>query len=427
MGRFRLNTDFRPMLTAVQLSKATCPPDKQYVRLHDERGLFLEVSKTRARWYVKFTKAGKSTRTSLGVYPDMSLGNARQQRDILIGALASGLEPKNSTAKQTIIARHITEADLFQTIARQWIKQKKSSWSPVHFDRYERMLNRDAIPVLGRTALNDIQPSQVLEVIRNIRDRGSEETARRCLQMIRTILVYSGPFGYLKGMPDPTAGIELHLGQVAESHFAAIVDPKQLGDFLRAVNNYSGSPLVTGLIKLQAHLFCRPSELRNAKWSDFDIEAKTFTIPSERLKRSVKNKQTGEPHIVPLSEPVIGILQSLPRFVSSELVFQSQKKDRALSDNAGRTAIYALGFGDAQSMHGFRATARTILEQDLKYERLIVEAELGHYTDEPLGRAYARATFLEDRRAMMQAWSEMLECLRTGQDYSHLVQKKHSN
>jgi integrase len=357
----------------------------------------------------------------------MSLGNARQQRDILIGALASGLEPKNSTAKQTIIARHITEADLFQTIARQWIKQKKSSWSPVHFDRYERMLNRDAIPVLGRTALNDIQPSQVLEVIRNIRDRGSEETARRCLQMIRTILVYSGPFGYLKGMPDPTAGIELHLGQVAESHFAAIVDPKQLGDFLRAVNNYSGSPLVTGLIKLQAHLFCRPSELRNAKWSDFDIEAKTFTIPSERLKRSVKNKQTGEPHIVPLSEPVIGILQSLPRFVSSELVFQSQKKDRALSDNAGRTAIYALGFGDAQSMHGFRATARTILEQDLKYERLIVEAELGHYTDEPLGRAYARATFLEDRRAMMQAWSEMLECLRTGQDYSHLVQKKHSN
>ena len=411
------------MLTATQLSKATCPTDKQYIRLHDERGLFLEVSKTRARWYLKFTKAGKSTRTSLGLYPYMSLGEARQQRDILIGALASGEEPKNSTAKQTIIARHITEIDLFQTVARRWINQNKVSWSPVHFDRYNRMLDRDVIPVLGRTAVNDIKPSQVLGVIKNIRARGSEETARRCLQMIRTILEYSRPLGYLEGMPNPSSGVEHHLGQVAEANFPAVTQTAELGGLMAAIYAYPHSPMVRALVILQAMLFCRPSELRLAVWSDFDLEAKTFTIPSSRLKRSVKNKAAGEPHIVPMSKQAIVVVKSIPRFVSSDLVFQGHKKGTPLSDATGRAALFALGYGEHQSMHGFRASARTILEQDLRFPKHIIEAELGHYTDEPLGRAYARATFLDDRRVMMQAWSDMIDCLRTGLDYSHLVQK----
>ncbi len=411
------------MLTAAQLSKAACPADKQYIRLHDERGLFLEVSKTRARWYLKFTKAGKSTRTSLGLYPDMSLGEARKQRDIFIGSLASGSEPKNSTAKQNIIARHITEKDLFQTIARRWIEESKGTWSPVHFDRYNRMLERDAIPVLGRTAVNDIEGSQVLQVIKKIRDRGSEETARRCLQMMRTILEYSRPLGFLSGLPNPCSGVEHHLGQAAEANFPAITQTMELGGLMSAVYAYPHSPMVRALVILQAMLFCRPSELRLALWSDFDLEAKTFTIPSSRLKRSVKNKAAGEPHLVPLSDQTIVVVKSIPRFLSSDLVFQGHKKDTPLSDATGRAALFALGYGQKQSMHGFRASARTVLEQDLKYPKHIIEAELGHYTDEPLGRSYARATFLDDRRAMMQAWSDMLDCLRTGQDYSHLIQK----
>ncbi|PUE48758.1 hypothetical protein B9Z49_08530 [Limnohabitans sp. 2KL-51] len=410
------------MLTAAQLAKASCPPNKAYIRLVDTAGLFIEISRTRARWYVRFQKNGKQSRTSIGVYPQMSLAEARTQCYRFLGGLASNQYPVGSTAKPSIIKAHITEREMFQTIARKWLNKSKPGWGPVHADRYERMLERDVIPRIGTTHISAIKTVDLSGVVDAISARGVRETGKRCIRMIETIFKWAGTEGH--EINCSTAGLITRLGAPkAEEHFPAITDPAELGEFLRAVKHYHGSPVIRALIELQFMIPCRPSELRLATWDDFNLEAMEFTIPSSRLKRTVANKAAGDAHIIPLSRQAAEILKTLPRFVSDPSVFPSSKRGRPISDNGARTAIISLGWGERQSMHGSRAVFRTLGEEVLKLDQALLEITLHHRLADQLRGAYRRVSRLDDRRAMMQAWSDMLDCLRTGQDYSHLVQK----
>ena len=183
------------MLTAAQLAKASCPPDKAYIRLVDTAGLFIEISRTRARWYVRFQKNGKQSRTSIGLYPQMSLAEARTQCYLFLGGLASNQYPVGSTAKPSIIKAHITEREMFQTIARKWLNKSKPGWGPVHADRYERMLERDVIPRIGTTHISAIKTVDLSGVVDAISARGVRETGKRCIRMIGSVCLANQHLG----------------------------------------------------------------------------------------------------------------------------------------------------------------------------------------------------------------------------------------
>ena len=405
------------MLTDAHCRNATCPPDKKRERLSDSGGLYLEVSPTGSkRWFWKYRLAGLEKRLALGSYPDSGLTAARKARDLAKKGKADGSDPAQVRKVEKI--RAATPAgDTFKATALEWYAMKLDSWSSHYAIREKRNLEKDLFPFLGDRPIGKIEPIELLKVVRRVEERGALDVAHRVLTTAGQVWRYA--VATARAPRDVSADIRGALKPHHGKHFAATTDPAKLGELMRAIHGYQGGPIVRAALQLAPVLFQRPGELRAAAWAEFDLDAALWTVPAERMKRRKDGKENGDPHLVPLPTQAVDILRKLhPLTGHGALVFHGERShDRPISDNTLRAALLTLGYGpDVQSVHGFRATARTLLAEELNIDPLVIEAQLAHAVKDANGRAYNRTQYMRHRATMMQVWADYLDKLRKGGD-----------
>jgi integrase len=373
--------------------------EKTY-RLFDEKGLYQEVSPTGGRWWrLKYRFNGKEKRLSLGTYPEVSLKDARIKRDEMRKLLAADIDPSahRKMLKAVSIEKSIYS---FEVVAREWLNKTYTTWSKSHAERIVRLFERDLFPWLGTNPIADITPPQILDVLRKVESRGAIETAHRGLKYCSQVFRYGVAVGRV--ISDPTRDLRGALTPYKHTHFAAPVDPIKLGKILRMFDEYEGTFIVSCALRIAPLVFVRPLELRTAKWEDINYETAEwrFTVT-----------KTNTPHIVPLSTQVLNILQELqPLTCHSPFVFPSARsKSRPMSDNAILSALRSLGIDKSEATgHGFRAVARTLLDEVLAFRVDLIEHQLAHAVRDPNGRAYNRTSFIAERKEMMQKWADYL-------------------
>ena len=405
------------MLTDAECKNASCPPDKTRARLACSGGLYLEVSPNGSkRWFWKYRKDGKEGRMALGSYPDVGPKAARQARDDAKAQKSDGRDP--------VLARKIAKlkesalgSDSFKETALEWFEKHNGRWSTHYAIREKRNLEKDLFPYLAARRIGEIEPIELLAVIRKVEERGALDVAHRVLTTARAVWRYA--VATARAPRDITGDIAGALTPHHGKHFAAITDPAKLGELMRAIRGYQGGPIVRTALQLAPMLFQRPGELRAAAWAEIDLDAALWTIPAERMKRKKEGKENGIPHYVPLPAQAVALLRQLqPLTGGGALLFPGERShDRPISDNTLRAALGTLGYGPTvQSVHGFRATARTILAEVLDLDPLVIEAQLAHAVKDANGRAYNRTQYMKHRAAMMQRWADYLDKLAAGAD-----------
>ena len=389
-------------LTIVAINHAK-PKDKTY-RLYDEKGLYLEVTKAGGKlWRLKYRFGGKEKRLAIGPYPEISLKEARAARDAARAQLAAGTDP--SEYKKLMKATSLSNsANTFEAIAREWHSGQSRIWSPIHTKNVSDRLSRNVFPYLGSKAIADITVPELLQVLRRIEARGAFETAHRVLGNVSEVF----RFAIASGKADRNIAVDLKgaLQPVKKKHLAAVTDPKRAGELLRMIDSYSGTLTVQCALKLAPLVFVRPGELRTAQWRDINLETAEW-------RYTVTKTQTE--HIVPLSRQALEILSTMQPLTGCwDYVFPSARsRHRPMSNNAILSAMRRMEIDkEEMSGHGFRAMARTILDEVLGYRPEIIEQQLAHQVRDPLGRAYNRTTHLLERKEMMQAWANYLDILR---------------
>ena len=405
------------MLTDAQCRNATCSPDKKRARFTDAGGLYLEVSPAGSkRWFWKIYADGKETRLALGSYPAVTLTAARKARGTAKLQKSEGRDPVQLRQVQKLRAT-TADADTFKVTALEWYEQRLDSWSSHYAIREKRNLEKDLFPYFATRRIGDIEPIELLAAVRQVEERGALDVAHRVLTTAGQVWRYAVATG--RAARDVSADIKGALKPHHGKHFAAITDPVQLGGLIRVIRGYQGGPIVRAALQLAPLLFQRPGELRAAEWAEFDLDAAMWTIPAARMKRRVEGKKNGDPHLVPLPTQAVAILRKLhPLTGNGALCFHGERShDRPISDNTLRAALLTLGYGpDVQSVHGFRATARTMLAEVLDFDPLVIEAQLAHAVKDANGRAYNRTQYLKHRAGMMQQWADYLDKLATGGD-----------
>lgn len=377
-------------------------------KLSDGRGMYLLVQPNGARyWRMKYRFSGREKTLALGVYPEISLKVARERREEARHLLYTGIDP--SEVRQDRKRVELAERDnTFKAVALEWFAKEKPGWKDSHSSKIESRLERDVYPYLGGRQVTEITAPDVLAVVRRVTDRGAVETAHRALQNIGQVMRYAIITG--KATADPTIALRGALPAPKVKHHAAITEPKPLGQLLRDIEGYKGTHVVRCGLRMAPHVFLRPRELRRAEWSEIDLEAKTWAISAEKMKGS-------RPHVVPLSRQVVRIFEELePLTGELQWVFPAARNTAdPMSDNTLLAALRGLGYSkDQATPHGFRATARTLLDQELGAAPHLIEHQLAHTVRDPLGRAYNRTSHIRDRRQMMQKWSDYLDALRDG-------------
>ena len=391
-------------LTDVTVRKAKASGKTR--KFFDERGLYLEVSPSGSKWWrLKYRFAGKEKRLALGVYPDVGLKVARERREAARQQIANGVDPGEHRKAQKL-ARNEQAENSFEVVAREWFAKYATTWAASHSDRTMRRLERDVFPWIGSRPICDIHAPEILTVLRRIEARGAGETAHRALSNCGQVFRYAVATG--RADRDPSGDLRGALSRVKKSHFAAKTEPEEVAGILRALDGYEGTLTVRCALRLMPLVFVRPGELRNAKWTDINLEEKQW--------RYIVTK-TNTPHIVPLSRQVMEILHELhPLTGGGQYVFPSPRTNtRPMSDNAILAAMRRIGI-DKEEMtgHGFRAVARTILDEVLGVRPDYIEHQLAHAVRDPNGRAYNRTAHLPERRKMMQQWADYLDRLKAG-------------
>ena len=379
-------------------------PGEKTSKLYDERGLYLEVSPNGGKWWrLKYRFKGKEKRLSLGVYPDVSLKIARERRDESRKLLADDIDPsEHRKAKKAAQGG----GNSFEVVAREWFAKHSQNWTPDHGVRIIRRFERDIFPWIGEKLIGEITAPELLSVIQRIEKRGALETTHRALGNCGQVFRYAIATG--RAERDPTGDLRGALPSSKGRHFAAVTEPKQVAEILRAIDGYEGSLTVRCALRLAPLVFVRPGELRKAEWGDIDFDKADW--------RYIVSK-TDTQHIVPLSRQAIEILNELyPLTGNGRYVFPgARSKDRPMSDNAILAAMRRMGIGkEEMSGHGFRAMARTILDEVLGVRPDLIEHQLAHAVRDPNGRAYNRTAYLPERKKMMQDWSDYLDKLKAG-------------
>lgn len=392
-------------LTDVEARNAK-PREKPY-KLSDAKGMYLEIMPNGSKyWRVKYRFLGKEKRLALGVYPEVSLKDARIKLDEARSRLASGIDPsaERKAAKTAAIDR---AENNFEAVAREWFKKHSPMWAPSHAEKIIRRLERDIFPWIGPQPIAEISAPNLLSVLRRIENRGAVETAHRAHQNCGQIFRYAIATG--RAERDPSADLRGALPPTKERHHPSITDPKAIGGLLRAIEGYTGSFITKCALQLAPVLFVRPGELRKAEWCEISLENAEWRIPPEKMKmRAV--------HIVPLSTRAITILEELrPLTGAGQYVFPGARtKSRPMSENTVNAALRRLGYGsDDMTGHGFRSMASTLLNEQ-GWNRDAIERQLAHAERDSVRAAYNYAEHLPERRRMMQAWADYLETLTNG-------------
>jgi len=394
------------MLTDTAIRKAKSADKPQ--RLFDGGGLYLEVSPAGGKlWRWKYRISGKEKRLAIGIYPDTGLADARDKRDAARKLLAAGIDP-GEHRKAEKAAGEERAANSFEVIAREWLG--KQTWVEHYRVKVEAWMANDVYPYIGGRPVAELSAPEFLRVGRRMEERGALESAHRVLQTCGQVMRYAIATG--RADRNPVADLKGAITSPAERHHAAITDPAVLGGLLRAIEGYTGDITTRAALQLSALLFVRPGELRHAEWSEFDLDAAEWNIPAGKMKMR-------QPHLVPLCEQAVAILRELqPLTGRGQYVFPGGRSPRRpMSNNAINAALRRMGYGtDTMTAHGFRATARTILDEVLGYRPDFIEHQLAHAVKDPNGRAYNRTAHLTERRKMMQGWADYLDALRAGGD-----------
>jgi len=395
--------------------------DGALVKFRDGGGMYLLVNASGKYWRMDYRFADKRKTLSLGVYPSVSLAKARQRREKAREQLADGIDP-SFVKRDEKIAKANTAANTFEVVALEFHKSKCDSWSSSYAGKWLRGQEKDLFPYIGRLPLATITAPILLNALRRVESRGAIESAHTLRQTAGQVFTYGVQTGRCER--NPSADLRGALKPVIVKHMSAILDPFQVGELLRAIDGYSGQPMTRAALGLSALLFQRPGNIRQMQWSWIDFENALLTIPSADMKRSKIQKINGRPHLVPLASQALQYLIELqPLTGHGKYVFPSLRSgERPMSDNTVNAALRRMGFSqDEMSAHGFRATARTLMVERIPgISPDVIEAQLAHGKSGPLGMAYDRAEFLEQRRKMMVEWADYLDKLRVGAEVIHL-------
>ena len=379
------------------------PADKP-VRRFAGGGLYLEVAPTGGKlWRLKYRFAGKEKRLALGSYPDVKLADARQRQQEARKVLAAGIDPSEQRRAEKAAGAE-RAGNSFEVVAREWLGRQ--SWVEGYRVKVEAWLLNDVFPYIGGKPVAEVSAPDFLRMARRVEDRGAVESAHRILQNCGQVMRYAIATG--RAERNPVADLKGALASPKDRHHAAITDPAEFGGLLRAIDGYSGDAVTRAALKLSALLFVRPGELRHAEWSEISLEKAEWNIPAGKMKMR-------QAHLVPLARQALTVLRELqPLTGRGKYVFPGARSSkRPMSDNAINAALRRMGYGtEAMTAHGFRATARTILDEVLGCRPDYIEHQLAHAVRDPNGRAYNRTAHLVERRTMMQAWADYQDVLR---------------
>ena len=394
--------------TAIRNAKSAAKP----IRIFDRDGLYLEVAPTGGKWWrFKYRYAGKQKRLSLGVFPAVNLKKARTRTRDARELLADGVDPSQHR-KATQATREARAANSFEVVAREWVGKQMPTWVKNHGLRILARFEHDIFPWIGGSPIAEVTAPELLPMVRRIEERGALETAHRALGNCGQVFRYGIATG--RAQRDPSRDLRGALPPPKAEHLAAITEPARAAELLGMIEAYEGTLTVRCALRLAPLVFVRPGELRSAEWAHVDLDTREWRYTVSK---------TNTPHIVPLSTQAIAILRDLhPLTGRGRYVFSSARtSQRPMSDNAILAALRRMGISkEEMSGHGFRAMARTILDEVLGFRPDFIEHQLAHAVRDPNGRAYNSAAHLQERRKM-QAWADYLDVLRSGE---HIVALK---
>ncbi len=379
-------------------------PEKP-LKLFDGDGLFLFVTLQGSKlWRLKYRHEGKEKLLSLGRYPEVGLAEARQKKEEARRLLAAGIDP--GAVKKAQKQAETEETETFEVIAREWHTKFFPSWAKTHSDGIMSRLERDIFPWIGKRPISEIKAPELLTVIRRVESRGALESAHRVRTISGQVFRYAVATG--RAERDPAADLKGALPPKKVKHHAAIIDQKEIAALLRAIDGYTGHFVVKCALRIAPFVFVRPGELRHAEWAEIDLDEATWNIPAGKMKMK-------EAHLVPLCRQAVEILRELhPLTGSGQYVFPSARSfARPMSENAILAALRRMGYSkEEMTGHGFRAMARTILDEVLQVRPDFIEHQLAHAVRDPNGRAYNRTAHLAERKKMMQQWADYLDGLK---------------
>jgi len=382
------------------------PSDKQY-SMNDGRGLSILVQPNGSKWWrFRYRFHAKPKMLSFGVYPDVSLKDARDKCDEARKLVASGVDPSdNRKAQKATLVERATNS--FEVICREWLEQRKETVEPAQSAKTLSRMENDVFPWIGSKAITEITAPDILNVMRRVDKRGARYTAHRIRSELSRVFRYA--IATARAERDPCPDLIGAIPPAKETHFASITDPTAVGEMLRAFDGFKGTFIVQSALLMAPLTFTRPGELRKAEWAHFDLE---------KAEWRYFIKKTGTFHLVPLSTQVMSIVRDLCDLTGSGkyLFPNARAKDQPMSDAAVNAALRRMGFDTKTEItgHGFRAMARTILHEELHVKPEVIEHQLAHTVPDALGTAYNRTKFLKERREMMQLWADHLDKLKVG-------------
>lgn len=393
------------MLTDTKLR--SLKPREAPFRLADTNGLCIEVRPTGSKiWRYRFRFAGKANMLTVGEYPAVSLADARAERDKARALLKGGANPAHVARIQR--AAQVEQAgNTFALVAAELMEKRAKKLSPGSVVRERRMLEKDLGAFIGDLPIQDITAPLLLMALRKIEARGAVETAHRARAAASLVFRYAIATGRTKH--NPAADLVGALTSTQTKHFASLTEPGEVAKLLKAIYGYQGSPIVLAALKLSALLFVRPGELRHARWEDINLDKREWRYVTSKTKT---------PHIVPLAKQAVQVLREVQPYTRrSQYVFPGVRSaSKPISENTINAALRNLGFDNTKmTAHGFRAMARTLLDEVLGFRPDFIEHQLAHAVRDPLGRAYNRTSHLDERTRMMRAWADYLDSLRSGQ------------
>jgi integrase len=373
----------------------------------DGGGMYLLVKAAGKYWHMDYRFNSKRKTLSIGVYPSVSLAQARKARDAARENLAKGIEP--SIAKREEKQARIWESvNTFEAVAREWLAKEQGKRAQSTHNKVANWLEKDVFPHIGGKPIATITPREVLVTLRHMEGRGALDSVQRVKQICGQVFRYGVATGLVER--DITQDLRGALEQPARKHFAAITEPKQSGALLRSIHAYEGHPYTVAALMVSPLVFVRPGELRHAEWCEIDLETAEWRIPASKMKM-------GADHIVPLSVQAVDILRGMQALTGhGSYVFPSIRTgERPMSENTINAALRGMGIDQStHTAHGFRAMARTIMDEVLNERIDLIEHQLAHAVKDANGRAYNRTAHLPARKAMMQRWADYLDTLRIG-------------
>lgn len=387
-------------LTDTQLRQSK--PKAKPFKLSDGGGLYIQIQPKGAKyWRLAYRYAEKQKTLALGIYPEITLADARRKRDEAKKYLAKGIDPSNLMSKKVRKRAEVENLEnSFESIAREWHEQQKGGWSKNHWDRVITSLEKEAFPDIGSFPIQDLTAPHVLAILRKVEKRGALEVAARLLQRCSAVFRYAIQTG--RAESNPVADLQGALKTKKVKHQPALTR-NELPEFLEKLAAYDGSKITQLGLKLVILTFVRTGELRGAVWSEFDLDNAEWRIPAERMKMRAE-------HVVPLSKQAIEILAELkPITGKHDLVFPSRQTwKKSMSENTMLYAMYRMGYHGTATVHGFRATASTILNES-GFKPDVIERQLAHVERNKVRAAYHRSEYLEERKKMMQWWADYID------------------